>query len=425
MQDPPDAEAYLESLHPAEQSTLYELAHSDRAALSEHLKQAGFTKLGQRMKVEACLRRTNVQAKPAAAPSESAAHATSVVPAAQTVPAMLAVPAVPAVPAAPPLPTPPPAALPPLPEVLTAEFVAAACFDGARTGHVFKMGENGLGYYRDVDSRRLRYLALDKLERKMAGKLSWLTEEAEAEHAAAAEAAAAAAAAPAAAAAAADEEQVMARQQVGEGGGGAAQGSGSVAGVARLHPALARKVWVAPKPRPFAPVLHEGKHADTGYMVKVVDGQHAGEFGQVEAIKQMSFYVRLESGHLEAGLHFDSLRATLLKPRDFEQAKRQWAEQEEQRIWVERHGVAHKDAFKERLNAHRLTYNPEVREGASAVKPALGAPLPLKMRKHRVPIPSELLRKHEEATSGGRGVGVADRSCHGGWGRAPLYTPSR
>eukprot|EP00966_Prymnesium_polylepis_P142260 3284874-Prymnesium_polylepis.2 len=175
-------------------------------------------------------------------------------------------------------------------------------------GYYFTRGPQGQGYYKD----RVAAKALTKSEKKMVSNLTWLSEDTwedpdeirakKEEEAARVKA---------------EKEAEVARQAAAE----ALQGptpaqklSAETAG--KLPPGIARSLYVPRKPEPFAPPLKEGKHADVGHMVKVVDGRNAGKWGLVTNIHLHAFTVEFEGGDDERGMHFTSLRTTELKPKE-------------------------------------------------------------------------------------------------------------
>ena len=177
----PEPDKFVGSLSAAEADELRELAESDRAAFTERLKVAGFSKLGQRMKVEARL----IQALPSAASSSAPAPPAAVPAPPASIPAprasasedRSAAPAEATPSSSSPEHASAPAGCcdahaPASTDGKGADFVKASTFEGAMPGYYFSRGHMGVGYYRDI-----KFKPLDRSERVMLGNLSWLNEE--------------------------------------------------------------------------------------------------------------------------------------------------------------------------------------------------------------------------------------------------------
>jgi len=237
-----------------------------------------------------------------------------------------------------------------------------------------------MGYYKDEP----KLSAPTRTERKMIGNLSWLNEETFVDPDLAKEGKA-------------DEaSHANGAEQAEPASEAALHTKGTLE---RLPPSLARSLYVAPKKAPFSPPLKEGKYADVGHMVKVLDGRHAGKWGLVTAIKLHAFTVEMADGEvlppgtgiIEVGMHFQSLKTTELKPKYFEIERQKHDRREEQKAWVHKNGVV----MPANLTNARLTFNGKIEESAMIIgstqvgferyqKPieAKGPPLPLK--KNRV-----------------------------------------
>lgn len=364
-----DAEAYVASLSETAIAQLRSLASSDRNALCERLKALGFTKLGQRMKIEVLLQSAASQVSTQAAciaPSEQTHYDRS---------DDISLPS--AAEEAQPNSEQSNLLPPPLSrgaDSKASDFMPASTFEDAKPGYFFARGPKGLGYYRDVKLK-----LLDRGERVMAGNLSWLSEETfddpdDRKTAMQAEATAQTTA----------KEETVATAA-------AAQTQADRIAMEKLPPGMARSLYVGQKPAPFAPSLKEGKYADVGHMVKVLDGRHAGKWGQVKEIKMHAFTVEMEDGQVELGMHFQSLKTTELKPKYFELERQKHVRLEEQRAWVRRNGVV----MPANLTNARLTFNGRAEDatvvgslqaGFSTYKEpveARGAPLPLKKNRQR------------------------------------------
>ena len=218
--------AWVAALRPDELDELRRLADEGRPALTERLKALGFTKLGQRVRIE------QIIAPGARAPNGACAGGER-------------------------------AYAERCESGRAAEFCASASFVGARPGCTYKLGPHGLGYYRD-GARKVRAgepcAVADASERKFAGNLSWLSEP-EAEGVEAKHGASAAPSSSPADAAAAPAAPSPPAHLEGEAGRNGARREGGLSERRRAALELAS--------RPYAPVLREGRHAEVGDAVKV------------------------------------------------------------------------------------------------------------------------------------------------------------
>jgi thioredoxin 1 len=272
--EPP--EVWLATLPEPELVSLRALAVSDRGALTQRLKAAGFAKMGHRLKLEATLK----QQASAALAARGGGGADASTAAAPEVPLVLDERG--------------------LPQPVA--FSAAAHFSGARRGTVFRMGAQGLGYYRDAPPDMSKEA---RLARKLKGNTAWLREETMPE-----EPAPAPAPPPAAAPAAPEPSTALSNPSAPNPFG------------YRGTLSEARRAKLALEAGPFAPPLHDGKYAEIGHMVKVTGGRYKG-WGQVVRMHCGSYYVKMESGETEP-CHFSDILTTELIPKHFEIARQAW-----------------------------------------------------------------------------------------------------
>ena len=215
--------AWVAALRPDELDELRRLADEGRPALTERLKTLGFTKLGQRVRIEQIIARGATTPQGACAGGERA-HAER------------------------------------CESGRAAEFSASASFVGARPGCAYKLGPHGLGYYRDGARKVRAGEPRAESERKFAGNLSWLSEPA-AEHSGAQHDAPAAPSSSLADAAAAPAAPPPPANLDGEARRNGARREGGLSERRRAALEIAS--------RPYAPVLREGRHAEVGDAVKV------------------------------------------------------------------------------------------------------------------------------------------------------------
>jgi len=165
-------------------------------------------------------------------------------------------------------------------------FTAASTFKGARPGCVFKLGDKGLGYYRDKGAAERP----DALKRVMGGNLSWLSEESEP------------AAEPEPESAPMSTALVVKRDPEAE--------------AAEAEEARQRSREEAIKP--YEPPLVCGKFTEIGHYVQVVSGRSSGEWGVCTNIKMNHFDVKLDNGDHADGIMYTDLKTTELKPKAVE-----------------------------------------------------------------------------------------------------------
>ena len=263
-----EPERFVASLSTQEREELLVLASDDRTAFAERLKDAGFAKMGIRLKVEALLLRED-QAEPHAASAPTQSTSPDATPPA------------------------PPAASPTDSSATAAassssasaaeaqpdscDFVAAAAFAGARSGFVFKMGRHGVGYYADAGGGKVLPPEEARLRKGFQGNLSWLSEEPDEPGAKDADALPPApATAPAASTALALPGSAAARRPPPPPG--------------RLSNARRKELELFAGP--FAPPLLEGKYSEKNEWVRV----NGKRWAFVEDIKMNNFHVVFETG---------------------------------------------------------------------------------------------------------------------------------
>ena len=250
-----EPERFVASLSTQEREELLVLASDDRTAFAERLKDAGFAKMGIRLKVEALLLRED-QAEPhaASAPTQSTSPDATppATPSSSTASAAEAQPD-------------------------SCDFVAAAAFAGARSGFVFKMGRHGVGYYADAGGGKVLPPEEARLRKGFQGNLSWLSEEPDEPGAKDADALPPApATAPAASTALALPGSAAARRPP--------PPPGRLSGARRKELELFAG--------PFAPPLLEGKYSEKNEWVRV----NGKRWAFVEDIKMNNFHVVFETG---------------------------------------------------------------------------------------------------------------------------------
>lgn len=310
-----EVESFVASLSAADAVSLRALAETDRPAFVEHLKAAGFGKVGLRLKVESKLKELNGSPDATSAPSlpippPALPHDTSLSSVAHDKLAMNEAPAVPCADGAccgqghqPDV----------QPTKTAPSFAAASSFAGARPGAVFKMGDKGVGYYRDTPAAVLDP-AEQKLVRKHKGNLTWLSADTFPEEML---------------------SEVPPRPDAPPSTpppSTAAPASTALMLAGGYRPKDAPPGKLSEKQRaklqhqagPFDPPLRDGKYAEKGDVVKVTCGNARGEWCLVADIKMNQYTVIRFDGRKTDASMFHDLMTTDLRLEKFLKKKREW-----------------------------------------------------------------------------------------------------